>query len=215
MILLKDDLKKILLILSIISIIIALLIAVVIPSYTNYELNLYAVYPWYFWTLLSIPYLLSYIVLYLDENINKYTYLMLLSAQFALIILLLIPVFRGYPFYGAGDTQTHLGMIKDLYTGHIGSLNPYPIIHLIIFEMSKLTNINPNLISLYIPIIFTNLYIFSMFIFSRALKLSKKESLFVYLFATIPVFGAILTVEDILSFNTIFFIYSISIIYFT
>ncbi len=212
MILLRNDLKKILLILSMTSIIIALLIVVSIPSYTNYELNLYTVYPWYFWTLLSIPYLLSYIVIYLDENVNKYTYLILLSAQFALIILLLIPVFRGYSIYGATDTLTHLGMVEDLYTGHIGFLNPYPIIHLFIFEMSQITNVNPDAISLYIPIIFTNLYIFSMFILSRILNLSKKESLFVYLFSTIPVFGAFLMVEDILP-STDFFLFIPLILY--
>lgn len=194
-----DQIDKLLVITSFISILIALIIIEVIPTATNYEISIYDVYPIYFWILLSIPISMAFLKVIIEEKSDNYTFIAIGGALFSLFILLSLPFFRGYPFYGAGDTFTHLGMIKDIaITGHIGLHNPYPIIHLLIFSLSTFSNLMPDTISLFIPSIFMFIFIMSMFLLSKSLGYSKKASLFVILFSIIPVLGTGLTTEYIM-----------------
>ena len=194
-----DQTGKFLVIISFISILLALLIIKIVPIATNYEISIYEVYPIYFWILLSIPISMAFLKVIIEDKSDNYTFIAISAALFSLFILLSLPFFRGYLFYGAGDTFTHLGMIKDIaITGHIGLNNPYPIIHLFIFSLSTLTNLTPDTISLFIPSIFIFIFVMAMFLLSKSLGYSKKASLFVMLFSIIPVFGIGLTTEYIM-----------------
>lgn len=185
-------------IISSISILMALIIVILIPEAKGYEISIYAAYPFYFWVLLSIPISISFLKVIMEDKSDYFTFIILGSALFSLFILFGLPFFRGYSFYGAGDTLTHLGMIKDIIiSGHIGSHNPYPIIHLLIVNLSIISNIKYETLTLFLPIIFNILFIISIFLFSKSLGFSKKESLFMMLFSILPVLGTGLTTEDI------------------
>jgi hypothetical protein len=190
--------NRLLSIIAFVSIIFSVIIIAQTPYSNTYEISIYNVYPIYFWILLSIPISIAFLKVIIEEKSNYYTFTILGGALFSIFILLGLPFFRGYPFYGAGDTLTHLGMIKDIViSGHIGLHNPYPIIHLLIFSLSTISNLTPEKISLFIPTIFVFLFIISMFLLSKSLGYSKKESLFVMLFSIVPVLGTGLTTEYI------------------
>jgi hypothetical protein len=205
---------KVLSIISFAFILFSLLIVAWTEPVDGYEISLYDVYPWYFWMSLSIPMILSFIAILLNIKtvLSKYVYVILASGFFSLIILLSIPVFRGYAIYGEGDVLSHLGMIKDIaMQGHIGASNPYPIIHLLIYTMSRMTNMSPEALSLYINQIFILLYLVSMFALARSLKCEWKETLLIVACAVIPLLGYWLTIDDIIPSTEAYFMLPLAI----
>lgn len=182
---------------SIDSFLIFLILAIIAgtePS-SGYEISIYDVYPWYFWLIISIL-LASPLISIILENITgqtQFSYLNLTTfyALLSIIVLLSLPAFRGYPFYGAGDIYSHLGMINDIsFTGHFGINNPYPGIHIWIDILAIILSRSPETISLYITQILFTLYIASIFLLSRALKCSHIECLSITSFAILPAFGS-------------------------
>lgn len=192
---------KYLIVCSVLCILCAVLIIATTPLAEGYEISLYNVYPPQFWILLLIPLVLPIITIILKIRITSLKTLMLLLATsaYALLLLLSIPIFRGYILYGAGDTLTHLGLIKELSINHhIGTSNPYPYIHVLIYTISQLTRCSPETVSLCIPQIFALFLVTSIYILSRALTGSQTESFAITSFAIIPVLGTWITTEYIM-----------------
>ena len=187
--------------LSIISALSLLLIVLIInnsPLQQGYELSIYSGYPLYLWILFTIPISIPFLQL-INQKVNSFTYLLFTITLITIIIFFTIPFFKGYIFYGAGDTHFHLGMIKNIIdSGHIGAGNPYPIIHLIKTNINMITGIKIETVSLFIPPIFIIIYIASMFLLSKSLNFSSEESIYVALFACISVLGIWMTTEYIM-----------------
>lgn len=201
---------------SFILIIFILMIIAKTPSANGYEISIYDGYPYYFWILIIITIILPFLVLIKTNNRpNIYTYMPFVGALTSLLILLSLPLFRMYPFYGEGDIHTHLGMIKDILSnGNIGPSNIYPITHILVAVLSSILNSKPETVSLYIRQFFVLVYILSIFILSKSLKLSVRESLFAMALAIVPVTGSWLTInylmpstEGFLIIPLVFFIF--------
>lgn len=202
----KIEYSKLLVVISLFCVILSLIIINELPPAVAYEPSIVSVYPIYFWILLSIPISMGFIKLIFFKEIDNATYLLVGISILSILIFLTLPFLRGYPIYGAGDTLSHLGMIKDIgILGHIGLKNPYPVIHLLIYGLYNITGIKPDTISLFMPQIFILLYSLSMFLLAKSLKFSLRESLFVMMFSIIPVLGTELTREYILPSVEAFF----------
>jgi len=204
---------KIIAIIAFVFISLALIIIARTTPANGYEISIYKVYPSYFWLCLLIPIIMPLFSLILNRQNNptKSIYIIFAGALFSLITILSIPLFRGYPFYGAGDIHSHLGMVKQIFLdGRIGS-NPYPVIHILVYVASAVSNYSPETISLCIPQFFISFYIISIFLLSRSLKCSTKEVLFVTAFAILPFLGVEITREYMMPATQSFFMIPITL----
>jgi len=129
----------------------------------NYELSIYDAFPWYFWSSIILLLFIGefiFIELIFKDNKSPVKLFSGISCIFFVnIIIILLPVFRGYIIYGRGDVLTHLGMIKDiLITGYSGSENFYPFSHILTSQIVIITGIPINTSIMLIPIIFYIIY---------------------------------------------------------
>ena len=184
----------------------ALIIILNVGTTSGYEISIYNVYPFYFWALLEIPLLIPFFVFILNESEQKYPKMALAGALISILIILSIPLFRGYPFYGAGDTYSHLSLIKEIMvSGHTGSDNPYPLIHIFVAILSNILNVKIEVISLVLMQLFYVFYISAVLVLTKSLKLNAKESYLVIFLSIIPVLESWLTVEYIMPSTEAFF----------
>ena len=159
-------LPKMLCILSFIFIICTILIVSITPPATGYELSIYTAYPWYFWFCLLGSIFLGILVILPGVFRKKKTNLWVFGLAVVFIanlVFLLLPMLRGYVFYGGAgaDIFTHVGLIKEIAeTGHIFENNFYPIIHIFSLLVSDILGISVMKILWFIPAFFSLLYIY-------------------------------------------------------
>lgn len=82
-------------------------------------------------------------------------------------IILSMHAFKGYFQYAGGDHMAHLSMIKNLIeSGHFGSGNFYPMIHIFGSQISEICNISPDIVVKYLPpflsIVFLMLFMYAL-----------------------------------------------------
>lgn len=192
--------QKVICLISFTFILVSLIILIETLSTQVYEISIYEIIPWYFWVIITIPLILPFIIIIQKKfPINNYTYLAIFCSLFSLFIVLSLPIFRGYTIYGAGDTLSHLGMIKDIiYTGHVGFKNPYPITHILVFNLASILSISIETIALFLCQLFVLIYIISLFLLMKSLNYNQRVSLLVLLLSIVPVMGSWLTTEYIM-----------------
>jgi len=113
------------------------------PSATFYESSIYSAYPSYFWGLLVLAIAVCTFIT-IQNAFSKNEKYHWSSGIFYIFmineIILLLPLLRGYTFYGRTDSITHLGYINDIISaGHFYS-NFYPLSHILIAMLSLITN---------------------------------------------------------------------------
>lgn len=174
------------------------------PPAQGYEISLYNVYPTYFWVSFSVQIsALFWILLFASERRLKgdIMAMIVLEVLLSLVILLSLPLFRGYPFYGEGDIYTHIAASKEIiYHGKIPNLLVYPAIHVFIAIISELTLLSPEKISLtIIRQLLVVWYIVMMGMLSRVFYHNRDSLSIAYglAFAVIPVFGYMTTIDYI------------------
>lgn len=163
----------------------------IVPPASGYEISLYGVYPWYFWTALILTIFSGQIIIlgsavYGDENDRSWAFgvtLILLSNS----VLLSMPYIRGYPIYGRGDVLTHLGFVRD--TAEIGIAgNIYPLLHISVQSLSHATGLPTSAVINFFPIIMS--FVFFGGLTYLVISLFKREhGLFCLAFITIPFVG--------------------------
>ncbi len=159
---------------------------------SQYEVSIYSAYPIYFWILLIIVLFLTFLnIFFLVEKKTNYTSVILtiFASINSLVIFLLLPLFRNYYFYNPFDSLTHLGYVNDIFmSGHFGSTNYYPFLHIFIYSISIFSRVDPRLVMFFIPLFFNLFFIVSMFIFVRSITVKKEMALILTAFAILPVF---------------------------
>jgi len=119
------------------------------------------------------------------EEKSKWWIVGLLAILFANSIFLLLPEFRGYAFYGRGDTPTHLGYIKDiLATGHIGEGNFYPIEHVLATTLIQVTNFDRTNIPSLFFVLFSGVYILNILLLAKIITNQWRHALLPVVFAS-------------------------------
>jgi len=169
-------------------------ILVTTPPASAYEISLYAAYPIYFWAMLIGSYTCG-VVLLVGRPLAEHDHGRALGLSIVVttgVIVLLLPVFRGYAFYGRTDPSAEAGFVKQiLLTGHISPPSPswdkediYPATHILVAGMSYVTGLDYTLLSMLSPVGFFAFYEVSLFLLSRRICKNESEA------ALVTAFGA-------------------------
>ncbi|NAS88596.1 hypothetical protein C4E24_02490 [ANME-1 cluster archaeon AG-394-G21] len=150
---------------------------------TGYEASIYAATPILAWFFLISSFacgigIAVYEVYQKDENRNKLWAIGLLLILLPSLAILGLHHIRGYFFYGAGDTATHLGYAQEIISsGHAGGQNIYPIIHILSAQLSQVLDTECIILFGVIPSIFYILYAVFLYLFARTVLPSKGHAI--------------------------------------
>ena len=96
---------------------------------TGYELSIYTATPTAVWACLGVA-LVAGVAASIVSGGVRVRHAGLLLAGAAVLSVVALPLLRGYYFYGAGDSLSHLGWARELASGALAPLNLlYPGIH--------------------------------------------------------------------------------------
>lgn len=97
---------------------------------TTYELSIYGATPLGFWLGIGAALVLALLVLTLPGVRGPIRRGALALASGSVVAVAALPIVRGYHFYGAGDSLTHLGWVRDISAGVLSPLELlYPGVH--------------------------------------------------------------------------------------
>lgn len=173
-------------------IIIQLLLVNQIGVAFQYELSIYTAYPVYFWILFVVIFFLTFlnVFLFIDKKTNLGSVaLTILAAINSLVIFLLMPFLRNYYFYNPFDSLTHLGHVNDIFAAGNIHVNYYPLLHILIYEISAFSQIEPKIVMFFVPVLFALIFISFMFLLVRSNTYRKEIALIAAAFAILPIFA--------------------------
>ncbi len=173
--LLNPKLLKIYFILTFCLITLSSLLVWNIPA-TEYEISIYASTPQLFWIIIYPIMLASFglfILLLLKNNldVSLYSKLCLISIFLCYILVNALFIIRGYHMWNmTGDGASHLGWTKDLISaGHIPEHLFYPLLHIFLAELTKVTQLDLVILHKIVPVILGALFVPFMFVFARSI----------------------------------------------
>lgn len=133
---------------------------VLTPKATGFETSIYAAYPLWIWAFLIAAFGIGQLLILRDAftdspgSTNWIRGFLLTLA--VLVILLLMPVIRGYPIYGRADLLTHIGHTTVIHeTGGAPFQNIYQNIHQLVLSLSYATGVAPRYLFNFVPLITT------------------------------------------------------------
>ncbi|MDD1775203.1 MAG: hypothetical protein LUQ24_06715 [Methanobacterium sp.] len=185
---------KILIIIGFIFILLALIIIAVTPPASKYEISVYWACPIYFWWLIIASIILGIIVLlqnaFRSEKLTPgWFFLVFAMIILSNLIIILLPVLRGYYVTDIYDELGHLGMIQDIaVNGRIGQSNFYPIPHILTFIITSITDTNYLLTYKFIFPLFYIFYILGIFLLGREISNNSGIVFLIIAFAAPPIF---------------------------
>lgn len=167
----------------------AVAVVVATPPANQYEISMYDAFPPYFWVFVVGAMLVGVLVIVASvkvPNDRSWAYglgLVLLTN----VLLLSLPLSRGYRMYGQADPMSHLGFIHDISTsGGLGG-NIYTPAHLLALTLAEATGANEMTLAMVIPVLFSGVYFGGMFYLLVALFDSREQVLFALPFAALPI----------------------------
>jgi hypothetical protein len=169
----------------------AVTIALVMPSASGYEISIYDAYPGYFWVLTVGAIITgSFVIIGSMRTSGDQSWVFgLLLVLLTNALLLLLPFIRGYYYYGRSDALTHIGFVKDIIsTGSFGD-NIYPPIHILVLSLSEATGLDLMVVGMAVPIVFTALYFGGMYYVLTYLVDSREQILLGLPFVLVPILG--------------------------
>lgn len=185
--------NKVLAILGLIFIIMALIIIIITPLATGYELSIYDAYPWYFWSFIFIGAISGIFILIIERKSNWWLLGVCIIILYNIIVLVL-PFLRGYYIYQSGDALTHLGSMKDIIaTGQIGRNNYYPTTHILGVSILEIIGLNMNTnmgtIVTLLFIIFCLVYLSNYYLLAREITNSQENVPLIMIFVIPTMFS--------------------------
>lgn len=163
--------KLIILSLYILCFLLIILLSFLLKKYTpteGYEISIYTIIPSTIWIILillitcSIS-IITYQVTSKKIHENIWWLLGLLIIILCNMIILQLPLIKGYATYGRWDTPMHIGYINDIIiSGHVPSFIIYPVTHILIADIIIISNVLGNILINFIiplPIIIYNIFI--------------------------------------------------------
>jgi len=184
---------KVTAIVALLFLVLALYIIESTPPASKYEISIYDAYPPYFWLFIIVSVGCGIWLLILQafsqSSVNSLRVSLTIIFLTNLIVLLL-PLFRGYAIYGRGDTLSHIGYMRDLITmGHINS-NFYPIIHIIGIELKDILAIPYGGTVIFLYSLFYILWIINIFLLASVVAEHRSQVLLIVAFSSPLVFKA-------------------------
>jgi hypothetical protein len=183
-----------------------------VPGSSGYEVSIYAMYPDTFWLIYFIIYLFGFSICIYSIFI-KYDNLPFYSSLINLLILnliiLLLPLFRGYFSIDLGDSTNHLAYIVDiLSTNGIGAhgapqVNAYPISHILSAIIIWFTQIKLETLGQIIPVYYYFIFVLFMYLFIKILYKSNEKAILLLLFLFVPTLRSYMYYQSQMFFNLI------------
>ncbi|AKB43112.1 hypothetical protein [Methanosarcina vacuolata] len=158
-----------------------------------YNFSIYESYPEYFWALIIIALFIGQIILlnsaFSKSKTNSWIagFLIIIISD---LILLLMPIIKGYFVNGRYDALTHIGYMVDIGKYHNIGSNPYPILHIWGFVLNYMSGLSYNDISMLIPAFLSLFYIFSWYLLGRLVFKKNNMILFMLSMSSILLFGS-------------------------
>lgn len=186
----RDTVCKTMAIVAVSFIIVSLIIILITPPASRYEISIYNAYPWYFWFFMLAATFIGQLIVLEDvfygpsEKSHNCWLLGVIAFLIPVIILLFLPIIRGYPTYGTGDHLYHIGEVKDIVQfGSIGRDNFYPNLHILTASSALVTGDVINIVN-FISRFFFFLLPISMYLLFRIIFNKKNEMKFALILAS-------------------------------
>lgn len=147
-------------------------------AHGDYEQSIYNL-PIVVWVLLIGGFVLSVFLIVADlKNIDSpKRWLFALGALVVNgIVVLTLPILKGYYAMSNGDILAHIGYVKDMMTGHLSTGNIYPGLHIIPTFLSWLGTPVEIAVGL-LPAIFYVIYIVSFYLLSQMLFKERRQAM--------------------------------------
>jgi len=163
------------------------------PPASGYEISIYAAYPTHFWLLIVGSYACGIILLVRQAFASEGSSCGVWGFAAILLtnsIVLLLPVFRGYAFYGFADPGAQTGFVKDIMLqGRFGAAatlreDVYPATHILVASISYATGLDSRTLIMLAPAGFFIFYELMIFMLSRRVANSHGQSLLIIAFGT-------------------------------
>jgi len=148
---------------------------------TGYETSIYKEIPILAWIFLIFGIICGicivvYNVYTKEHEKNNRWALGLLLILLSDVIILSLPILRGYAFWGRGDPFTHINTVLDIISsGHIASYIFYPIAHIYVTEFYYIVGISVELLFKYIPLLFGIMFVLYMYLFAKSVLPKKGQ----------------------------------------
>ena len=192
--------------------VLSLIIIIITPTAINYEIDIYLVYPWYFWMFLILSTFIGILILlqsYVSRLKNNYWILGFAAILLSNFILLTLPTIRNYVIFGRGDILTHIGWMKNIVGNGSFGHDMYPNIHILGTVTHYFSGVTLENISVLIFPVFSIFYILSFYLLYTEIFKDKFKVILAMAFTSIMVFGTSQT--SFAPFNLSFFIIPIFI----
>ncbi|MBM4444736.1 MAG: hypothetical protein FJ020_05445 [Chloroflexi bacterium] len=177
----RDTGLKLAALLCIAAVAFAMLTARQSPS-TGYELSLYSSTPVSVWLLLFAGLAGGIGIVVHELATGRYQESRTYLIGFAVVLLsatafLSVPFIRGYATWRA-DQMGHLGFVQDIsLTGHVGSYNPYPIVHVLFYQIASITGISSvTVVNLNTVLIFP-VFVLVMYLLASVILPTRRQQL--------------------------------------
>ncbi|AGN02224.1 hypothetical protein L593_11395 [Salinarchaeum sp. Harcht-Bsk1] len=119
---------------------------------TGYEQSIYRATPTAYWAGIAVASLLGIVVAVIATHRRRDAAHLLVAL--AVLSVIALPAIRGYYFYGAGDSMTHLGWAKDMQAGTWEPLQSlYPGVHVGGLMVEHLTGVTLRRALLLLPLV--------------------------------------------------------------
>lgn len=163
------------------------------PPASSYEISIYQVYPVYFWMLVIGTMFCGILVLIRNAFCKGQPSYLYLYGYFLLIalnlIIITLPIFRGYFIKSGGDEITHIGYIFDvLKYGHIGNTNIYPVSHILSSQIALIGGMDIRTVINILPVCFYILYMLGLLLLAKNVTRYSKQICLILAFGSVLLF---------------------------
>ncbi len=146
---------------------------------TDYEDSIYSNIPMIAWIFLLLSIICGISLITIFNKQDSYWLAGLAIILLNNMLVLLLPVLKGYVYYGRYDPLTHIGWTIDILSyGYFDKENFYPITHVLFSEIALIANIVPIRLFSYMPVFFNILFVLFIHLFSKTI-LNKKEEVLI------------------------------------
>jgi hypothetical protein len=146
---------------------------------TGYEESIYSNIPVIVWVFLFLSIICGISLITSFTGMDNYRLAGFIILFLNNLLVLMLPVLKGYVFFGRGDPLTHIGIIKDILSyGVFEKDNFYPITHVLFSEIVLIANILPMALFKYMPVFFNMLFMLNMYFFAKTV-FKKREHIMI------------------------------------
>ena len=181
---------------------IVMILAVTAPA-TGYEVSIYHEYPLIIWILFGLLYLFPFLYLLLAANKTfglvfrkRHINYILTVSLCGTLLLLSLPLIRGYYCYTGGDILTHMGTILDILNGTASvMINHYPASMVEVSMLHLMSGVAVNQIILCAIQWTVLIFVLGMFCLARRFCTNYTQVAVITALSIIPIMGNFFTQE--------------------